>query len=200
MPTQSDDEPPNPTPSAAMTDLTEAALADDPPPVAHARAPLADRCIVRPAEARDIGPAWSVEQSAFTESDRFSLRQTAGLIVNPRARVFVAEHDGDIVAWIAMLTRDNRARRDAPPVRTGRLYTIAVSPDWAGRGLGRRMAAHAIGALDAEGLVQITLEVREENHRAIALYRSMGFVIRKRLPTYYGEASPGLRMVRERPI
>lgn len=193
-----DDEPPLPTPSVAMTDPTESPITDDAPaPVA--RPASADRCDIRPAGLRDIGPAWAVEQSAFAESDRFSLRQTAGLITNHRARVFVAEHDGDIVAWIAMLTRDNRARRDAPGVRTGRLYTIAVSPGWAGRGVGRRLATHAIDALDAEGVVLITLEVREENHRAIALYRSMGFVARKRLPTYYGEASPGLRMVRERP-
>lgn len=159
---------------------------------APARRP-ADGVVIRPAEPRDTAAAWAVERAAFAETDRFSLRQTAGLITNPRGRVFVAEDNGDIVGWIAMLTRRNRSGR------SGRMYTVAVSPTQAGRGLGRRLAVHAVGTLDAEGVKRIYLEVRAENARAIALYESLGFRVVRHLPTYYGEDSPGLRMVRQRP-
>lgn len=170
-------------------------------PDAHARidaviaeTPVAAQAVrIRRAEPKDTAAAWAVEQAAFAESDRFSLRQTAGLITNPRARVFVAESEGDIVAWIAMLTRRNRSGL------TGRLYTVAVSPSQAGRGLGRRLATHAVEALEAEGVRRIYLEVRQENHRAITLYRSMGFRIVQHLPMYYGEDSPGYRMLRQHP-
>ena len=179
---QREDEPPAVSPGTL--EYVEAALAA---PVSHP----APHCAIRRATERDVGQAWAVEQAAFAESDRFSLRQTRGLIANPRARVFVAEASGDVVAWAAMLIRRTRAGA------SGRLYTIAVSPDWAGRGLGRRLATHAVGALDREGVRRIYLEVRAENERAIALYESMGFRVVRHLPTYYGEASPGLRMLRD---
>jgi ribosomal-protein-alanine N-acetyltransferase len=177
---------------------------DEPPAVSHGTLEYIDAvvsapvrmspgrepaCHIRRATDRDAGQAWAVEQAAFAESDRFSLRQTRGLIANPRGRVFVAEAGGDIVAWTAMLIRRTRAGA------SGRLYTIAVSPGWAGRGLGRRLAAHGIESLTREGIRRIYLEVRAENDRAIALYESMGFRVVRHLPTYYGEASPGLRML-----
>lgn len=170
----------------------EATLTDAAPTPgrSHAPPPFA-LAHIRRAEPKDTAAAWAVEQAAFSESDRFSLRQTAGLITNPRARVFVAEAEGDIVAWIAMLTRRGRSGL------TGRLYTVAVSPSEAGRGLGRRLATHAVEALEAEGVRRIYLEVRQENHRAITLYESMGFRIVRHLPMYYGEDSPGYRMLRQ---
>lgn len=180
---QRDDEPP--AVSLGTMEYIDSVMA---PPERTARAwvPAPD---IRPAVGHDIGQAWAVEQAAFAESDRFSLRQTRGLICNPRARVFVADAGGDVVAWAAMLIRRNRSGC------SGRLYTIAVSPDWAGRGLGRRLATHAIAALTAEGVRRIYLEVRAENGRAIALYESMGFRVARHLPTYYGEDSAGLRML-----
>ncbi len=168
----------------------DAALTDAAPASGRPHAPPAR---IRRAEPRDTAAAWAVEQAAFAESDRFSLRQTAGLITNPRARVFVAEAEGDIVAWIAMLTRRGRSGV------TGRLYTVAVSPSEAGRGLGRRLATHAVEALESEGVRRIYLEVRQENRRAIALYESMGFRVVQHLPMYYGEHSPGYRMLRQIP-
>lgn len=185
---------PEPTPILS-TDAhvrIDAAISDAAPASGRAIVP-APTARIRRAEPKDTAAAWAVEQSAFTETDRFSLRQTAGLITNPRARVFVAETEGDIVAWIAMLTRRSRSGV------TGRLYTVAVSPSEAGRGLGRRLATHAVEALEAEGVTRIYLEVRQENRRAIALYESMGFRIVQHLPMYYGENSPGYRMLRQHP-
>lgn len=146
--------------------------------------------VVRPAQRGDAHGAWLVECAAFGEADRFSLRRIAGLIANPRARVFVAEAGAEVVGWAAVLTRAGAGGAVA-----GRLYTLAVSPTRAGRGLGRMLAAHAIVNLEAEGARLVSLEVRAENLRAIGLYESMGFRVTRRLPGYYAGAD-GLRMVR----
>ncbi len=144
--------------------------------------------VVRLARRGDARGAWLVECVAFGEADRFTLRRIAGLIANPRARVFVAEAGAEVVGWAAVLLRE-----DASGGRSGRLYTLAVSPTRAGRGLGRLLAEHAMSAL--EGARVVSLEVRAENRRAIGLYESMGFRVTRRLPGYYAGAD-GLRMVR----
>lgn len=166
---------PSPPPGRARGSL----LPETPPPV-----------LIRRATPSDLGGAWAVEQAAFGETDRFSARQTRGLLANPRARVFVGDARGWVCAWAAMLLRRSRRGHDA------RLYTIAVAPEMAGFGIGRRLATQAVEAVEREGVRHVTLEVRAENARAIALYESMGFRVVAHLPSYYGEASPGLRMRR----
>jgi ribosomal protein S18 acetylase RimI-like enzyme len=149
--------------------------------------------LIRPARPADAPAAWTIEAAVFNETERFSLRQTAALIANPRARVFVAESADRVVAWIAMLTRRSRSGT------TGRLYTLAVAPDQAGRGLGRRLATHAVDRLEAEGVTRIYLEVRADNDPAIALYESMRFRTVQHLPGYYAPHTPALRMLRSNP-
>lgn len=147
---------------------------------------------VRPARPSDARAAWAIEHAAFTEFDRFSPRRIAGLITNPRARAFVADSDGAVLGWIAALVR----RGVHGP--SGRIYTVAVSPDEAGRGIGRLLTAHTLGVLDAGGVERVCLEVRQENRRAIALYESLGFRVVRELPDYYADGAPGLRMARRR--
>lgn len=138
---------------------------------------------------------WAVETATFRESERFGPDQAARLVTNPRARVLVAEVGGEmggvVVGWAAMLIRRHRNGC------SGRLYTIAVLPGFAGRGLGRRLATETLALIAGEGVGRVFLEVREDNAPAIALYESLGFRTVARLPGYYGESGPGLRMRRD---
>ena len=59
---------------------------------------------------------------------------------------------------------------------SGEIYVLAVDPDVAGRGLGRALLVAGLRRMLARGLSQATLYVDGENDRAIALYRSLGFV------------------------
>lgn len=53
---------------------------------------------------------------------------------------------------------------------------IAVSPEWQGRGVGRRLMARLLDWADNWGAVlRVELWVHVDNERAIALYRSLGF-------------------------
>ena len=54
---------------------------------------------------------------------------------------------------------------------------IGILPQWQGRGVGRKLLARLLDWADNWGnVLRVELHVHADNERAIALYRSMGFV------------------------
>lgn len=105
------------------------------------------------------------------------------------ARVWVVEARGEIVAALVLLLH-GRARR-------GRIYSLAVRPDWRGHGLARRLLSAAeVAAADA-GYAGMTLEVRADNAAARALYGSLGYREAAQLPGQYDDGAAGLRLRRD---
>jgi len=60
-------------------------------------------------------------------------------------------------------------------VADGKLEALFVHPDWIGMGIGRRLVRHAI---DERGVT--TVDVNEQNERALAFYLRMGFEVMDR--------------------
>lgn len=67
------------------------------------------------------------------------------------------------------------------------ITTIAVRPEWRRQGLARRLLDLLIAFAEQSGAVRITLEVREHNDAARALYRKLGFQATGVLHGYYGD-------------
>jgi ribosomal-protein-alanine N-acetyltransferase len=65
------------------------------------------------------------------------------------------------------------------------LETLAIAPEFQGRGLARQLFSSLIRQLRATGALELILEVRASNHPAIGLYRSLGFAESGRRPRYY---------------
>lgn len=65
------------------------------------------------------------------------------------------------------------------------LLTIAVDPQYQGRGLGKLLITEMISRLMANHAESLFLEVRVSNTRAIALYHSVGFQEISRRKGYY---------------
>jgi ribosomal-protein-alanine N-acetyltransferase len=63
--------------------------------------------------------------------------------------------------------------------------TIAVRDDLRRQGLGRRLMECVLDAAYREGVTRATLEVRESNTAALALYRALGFTVRGVRRRYY---------------
>lgn len=55
------------------------------------------------------------------------------------------------------------------------LFNIAVHPAHQRHGYGRQLLEYLIDTLEKKGILTLWLEVRASNHRAMALYQSLGF-------------------------
>jgi ribosomal-protein-alanine N-acetyltransferase len=69
------------------------------------------------------------------------------------------------------------------------ILTIAVAPDWQGRGLGRKLMDAVLAKAHRDRVEALFLEVDETNKPAIALYRRLGFVQVGGRPDYYRDAA-----------
>jgi ribosomal protein S18 acetylase RimI-like enzyme len=56
------------------------------------------------------------------------------------------------------------------------VHDVIVMNAWRNRGVGRKMLEKVIEQAEALGCSKVTLEVREDNHNAKHLYKSLGFM------------------------
>jgi ribosomal-protein-alanine N-acetyltransferase len=67
----------------------------------------------------------------------------------------------------------------------GHITTIAVHPEFRGRGLGDLLLLAALDKMQARGVDVVTLEMRPSNGIAYQLYRKYGFEVKRREFGYY---------------
>src|SRR2546425_12513061 len=115
---------------------------------------------VRTAEGGDIDALMELEHRFFT-TDRLSRRSLRRFLKSPSAAVLVAEEVGGHLAGTAIVLFRPRSA-------VARLYSIAVAPHMAGRGVGPMLLAAAEAAAIARDCSSIRLEVHEANHAAIS--------------------------------
>lgn len=80
--------------------------------------------------------------------------------------------EGDRIVGVAVCMLSFSTFRAAPRLN---LHDFTVLPAARGRGIGRRLLAAVIEHAQASGHCAVTLEVRNDNAAAQALYRSLGF-------------------------
>ena len=144
---------------------------------------------IRAADAADIDRLFEIEVRVFT-ADRISKRSFRRLVATSTAIVIVAELPGEggratIVGYAALLLRRGTG--------LARLYSIAVTPDFGGRGIGSAILSAAESSAFDRDRIALRLEVREDNEGAIALYRARGYRPIGRYLDYYADHMPALR-------
>lgn len=163
---------------------------DDPASRSHGASPARAAAVVtRVAAPADLDAILALENKVFA-SDRMSRRSVRRFLKSSNAVLLVAEQDGALCGAAVVLLR---ATSDA-----ARLYSIAVAPDQAGRGVGRALLAAAEGAALARGCAFLRLEAHESNARAIDFYRRAGYREFGRYPRYYQDRGAALRF--EKPL
>lgn len=99
------------------------------------------------------------------------------LLHNECARYIVALVAGRVVGYAGIWVLLDEAH----------LTSIAVHPEWRGRGLGRALMEEMLALARSLGVRAMTLEVRPSNLPARRLYASLGFEERGRRKGYYAD-------------
>ncbi|NCC21676.1 MAG: GNAT family N-acetyltransferase [Alphaproteobacteria bacterium] len=105
-----------------------------------------------------------------------------------RAKSYRLLVDNALGGYVAIWLRPGR--------RTARLVSIAVHPDRQGRGLATALMDSAENEARLMGAWRMSLEVREDNLRALQLYRIRGYGDEGRLPHYYEDGMAAVRLTR----
>jgi len=143
---------------------------------------------LRPGVRGDLDNLLALERRAFT-GDRLARRSFRHLLGVPTAALLVAEEGVRLAGYSLVLFKARSAG--------ARIYSIAVAPEWVGRGVGALLLAAAETAARGRGYRVMRLEVDANNARAIARYRRAGYRAFGRRPGYYENGADALRFQKQ---
>ena len=117
---------------------------------------------------RNAGPE-DLEALEALEQQCFSLPWTGTMLQSQLPdgmhEFLVAEEDERVLGYVGMMF----------VLDEGYISNVAVAPDSRRRGIGDLLIQELLHRCEEHGLTFVTLEVREHNEPAIALYRKHGF-------------------------
>ena len=102
----------------------------------------------------------------------------------PAGQLVVCLPDGRVVGFISSTRTDGDAR----------IMLFAVDPMYQGRGAGSRLLDALRMRARMNGIHTLTLEVRNNNIRAISFYRHRGFMTSGVLERFYNDGGSAVRM------
>lgn len=143
---------------------------------------------LRRAEIGDLSFLERLESESFSRSRRSSVRSLRRSLCSTSQDVLIIEAAGTAGSEPAGSVVVLRYRRSA------RIYSLAVCPQWRGRGLGARMIQGVCAYLAENGFRHLTLEADAEDRRLIDWYAGLGFAPVGTLPDYYGPGEGAVRM------
>ena len=144
---------------------------------------------IRPGHRRDLDALVALENAVFA-TDILSRRSFRHFLTSPKSSLIVAEDSGKLAGYALVLY----------PARSklARLYSIAVAPHIASRGIGPLLLAAAEAAAARRRRRAMRLEVHEHNTRAIGRYEKSGYRLFGRHRRYYDDGGDALRF--EKPL
>jgi ribosomal-protein-alanine N-acetyltransferase len=127
-----------------------------------------------------------IEWDSFSDWDAFPPEVIARLMTRGAGVFLIAEYDGVMAGYLCLTV----SRRH----NTGRVYSLAVSPVYRGRGVADALMERAIVCARDKALRTVFLEVRTDNFSAIRLYEKKGFRRRYTKRFYYSDGDPAYYM------
>ncbi|HEY5653180.1 MAG TPA: GNAT family N-acetyltransferase [Pontiella sp.] len=128
-------------------------------------------------------------ETACFSADRILRRNLRRLLVSPTAYCLGAYRSGRLVGSMIVLFRRNS--------RKAWIYSLAVSSELRGMGIGRRLMARAEQEVRRRGCSHIRLEVRMDNFSALRMYEQSGYVYTAVIPGYYADGTHAFVMNKE---
>ncbi len=146
---------------------------------------MSDEVWVRSGVLGDLTYLTGLEQRCF-DSNCLSERSWRRFLAH--GSVMIAEVDSRPVAVAVILKRENSSIL--------RLYSLAVDPEYRGRGIGRSLLSRLMSKAAEEGYTAVRLEVSIRNRAAMKLYTDAGFRVKSFLEGYYDSDGDAYRMER----
>ncbi|MCJ7749694.1 MAG: ribosomal protein S18-alanine N-acetyltransferase [Armatimonadetes bacterium] len=134
-----------------------------------------DEITVAPMAPADLDEVLVIERHSFPSA--WSKNSYERELRNRSSYYFAARHEDRLVGYIGMWVVVDEAH----------ITTLAVHPGCRRRGLGSHLLRLLIEHACQRGATRVTLEVREQNLAAIAMYRAFGFQQTGVLHGYYGD-------------
>lgn len=129
--------------------------------------------VIRPMSVSDVPEVCAVDRQCITPP--WSPQTFEGEVKTTAGYYLVAEVDGEVVGYLGSTVILDEAH----------ITTFGVRPDQRRRRVGERLLVTLLNEAVRRGVRRITLEVRESNEAAQALYRRYGFVALSRRRAYY---------------
>lgn len=120
-------------------------------------------------------------------SDPWSENSVASELNNPLSLWLVAEEDGEVAGYIGSQTVMDESD----------MMNVAVHPEHRRRGIAEGLVLALAAALREKGSIYLTLEVRDSNVPAIALYEKLGFSQVGLRKNYYRNPREDARILRK---
>ena len=128
---------------------------------------------ITPLAPRHLAGVALLEQLSFAEP--WSERALELLCKDENFGLVLEDENGLVLAYAGVMT----------VLDEGQFTNVAVHPDHRRRGLGNALLSAALEEAKKRGLALLSLEVRESNVAAIALYEKHGFTVAGKRPDFY---------------
>jgi ribosomal protein S18 acetylase RimI-like enzyme len=145
--------------------------------------------VIRPVQTTELAALADVAARTYADSfgDTYTPQDLARELAQNRSEAYFrsALEKGDIILVVA---EDGQLRGftqikavDLPELdpQPGDqlLDKVYVDPEWQGQGIGRRLLEATLAHPRLSAAKRVFLQVRSNNHRALSLYRSLGFEV-----------------------
>ncbi|WP_027854260.1 peptidase C39 family protein [Marinobacterium litorale] len=141
--------------------------------------------LIRAAQREDLNALCDLEQSCFS-GDRLSRRSLSHMLRSEHAELLVADSGAELAGYALVLYRSG--------TNLARLYSIAIRPQWRGKGVSGALLDSAERSARARECAFMRLEVSVNNTAAVRLYERSGFHRFGRISAYYEDGSDAWRM------
>lgn len=138
---------------------------------------------IREAQPADLFAVAAIEKRLPTAAG-WTLGQFQSALSSERYMMAVLEEDGTVIGYAVALKVHPE----------GQLVDIAIAPEAAGRGFGRKILDHLIGIFRSAGYARLTLELRTGNEPALRLYGRAGFQVVGRRKKFYNDGADAILM------
>lgn len=143
----------------------------------------------RKSTQNDLAFLEKLEKSCFPAFQQSNRRIIRNSITSPFQQVFIAETNGK------EKPRPIGSATLFPYSKTLRLFSVAVLPEYQGKGVGKLIMEYVIQYARSNKFNRISLEVIQSNPNLIQYYKKLGFEITAELPAYYSATENGYRMM-----